>query len=119
MGTSLFTADEIADRLRLKAETVRRWARENKIPSFRPSPKVLRFDWDAVCKALRDGPLPFGQQIERLAQTMAKAGGSLEDVHRDVAELHDLADPIDFRLVDALNLSTTVYEMERKALDNV
>lgn len=52
METELLTADEVARRLHLKSETIRRWARAGRIPSLRPSPKVIRFNWRAVCEAL-------------------------------------------------------------------
>jgi len=43
---------ELAAALRLTADTVRRLARENRIPAIRLSPKVIRFDPAAVAAAL-------------------------------------------------------------------
>ena len=53
--SDLLTVEEVAERLRLTSETILRWAREGKIPAIRISPKVLRFDWDAVYQALTRG----------------------------------------------------------------
>ena len=53
--SDLLTVEEVAERLRLTSETILRWAREGKIPAIRISPKVLRFDWDAVYQALTGG----------------------------------------------------------------
>ena len=51
--TELVTAEEVAERLRLRPDTVRRWTREGRIPSIRLSAKVIRFDLDDVEAALR------------------------------------------------------------------
>ena len=39
----LVTADVIAERFDVTPETVVRWAREGRIPSIRPSRRILRF----------------------------------------------------------------------------
>jgi excisionase family DNA binding protein len=48
------TAAELGERLRVQPETVRAWVRRGHIPVIRLSPRVLRFDFDAVVKALTD-----------------------------------------------------------------
>lgn len=48
----LITATELAERLRLKPETIRLWAREGRIPALRPTAKTLRFDLNNVLFAL-------------------------------------------------------------------
>lgn len=48
---TLLTADELATHLRVHIETVRRWAREGKIPSLSGG-KDRRYDLDAVKAAL-------------------------------------------------------------------
>jgi len=45
------TAEELARRLKVGPETVRTWAREKRIPAIRISPKVLRFDLEAVARS--------------------------------------------------------------------
>lgn len=50
----LITANEMAERLRLRPTTVRRWARTGRIPAIRVSSKVIRFDPRAVERALRE-----------------------------------------------------------------
>lgn len=50
--SDLLTAEELADRLRVTPETVRAWARRGRIPSVRFSPKVVRFDPEAVREAV-------------------------------------------------------------------
>lgn len=53
MGTNeLLTADELAKRLRVRPDTVRNWARRNLIPKVQLTSKVIRFDFDAVVKAM-------------------------------------------------------------------
>lgn len=49
----LLTADEVADRLRVQPSTIRRWTQEKKIPAVRLTPKVVRYEFDAVVDALR------------------------------------------------------------------
>ncbi len=46
------TAEEMADRLRLRPDTVRSWARRGLIPSVRLSSKVVRFEPGAVIEAM-------------------------------------------------------------------
>lgn len=60
IGDDLLTADELAERLRLRPSTVRIWARLGRIPSLRLSPKVIRFDVSAVVKALQARQSPKG-----------------------------------------------------------
>jgi excisionase family DNA binding protein len=49
----LLTAVELADRLRVKPETVLAWHRSGRIPSIRLSHKVLRFNLADVVAALK------------------------------------------------------------------
>ena len=46
------TAEELAQSLRLSPDTIRQMARDKKIPAIRLSPKVIRFDAQAVADAL-------------------------------------------------------------------
>lgn len=48
----LVDASESARRFGVAVSTVRRWAREKRIPSVRPSREVLRFDPSDVERAL-------------------------------------------------------------------
>ena len=50
--SELLTAAEMAERLRIKPTTLREWAREGRIPSVRITPKVIRFDAEAVILSL-------------------------------------------------------------------
>ena len=65
MGEFL-TSEELAQRLRLRPSTIKRWAQEGIIPSLRLSGKVVRFDPEDVECALRKRatirPLMEGQQ---------------------------------------------------------
>lgn len=49
----LLTADELAERLRVRPATIRLWAREGRIPRIRISGKVIRFDVSAVIDLLQ------------------------------------------------------------------
>lgn len=51
-STELLTAQELAKRLRVSTETVREWARRGDIPTLRLSPKVIRYDAEAVLAAI-------------------------------------------------------------------
>lgn len=52
MANDLLTAEQLADRLRVKPGTVKRWHREGRIPAIRLTPKVLRFDLEEVVSML-------------------------------------------------------------------
>jgi len=56
----LLTADELAEELKVRPETVKRWAREGRIPEVRISPKVRRFVLADVVMALREQRCPKG-----------------------------------------------------------
>jgi excisionase family DNA binding protein len=62
--TDLMTTAEVADSLKISAETVRDWWRQGRIPGHRYSHKVLRFRMDEVVAALEThGPaLPRGRR---------------------------------------------------------
>ena len=51
--TKLITTRELAERLGFRPDTIRRWAREDRIPSLRVGEKTLRFDFADVLSALR------------------------------------------------------------------
>ena len=48
----LLTAEELAERLRLRPRTIRRWYRRGFIPAIRFSPKVVRYDLAEVIEAV-------------------------------------------------------------------
>lgn len=52
--SELLTAEELAQRFRIRADTVRAWARARIIPSVRVTSKVIRFDFHAVVVALKE-----------------------------------------------------------------
>lgn len=52
----LLNSRQLAEALGLSAATVERWALEGRIPSIRPSARVVRFDLDDVMKALKGTP---------------------------------------------------------------
>lgn len=53
MQPELLTAAELARQLRVQVDTVRRWAREGRIPCLRISPKVVRYERARVVDAIR------------------------------------------------------------------
>ena len=54
IDTELLTVDQLADRLHVRPRTVQAWSRQKRIPTFRLSAKVVRFDWLAVLATLRN-----------------------------------------------------------------
>jgi excisionase family DNA binding protein len=50
----LLTADELANRLKVRPTTVKEWARAGWLPAVRVSPKVVRFDPAEVDRAIRE-----------------------------------------------------------------
>lgn len=50
--TEFLTVDELADRLKVRRRTVLAWVKEGRIPVIRASAKVMRFDPEAVARAL-------------------------------------------------------------------
>jgi len=53
MEDETLTAEQVSRRLFIQPETVRRGARAGKIPHLRLGPKVIRFFWPDVVKAMR------------------------------------------------------------------
>ena len=52
MQKEIVTVKELAERLNLKPETIRTWARQGLIPSLRPTAKTLRFDLEDVIRGM-------------------------------------------------------------------
>lgn len=68
------TARQLAGLLQVSESTVRRLAREGRIPSVRLTPRLIRFNYKAVCRAL-DGttrPRPHRQKDEEPARDEAQ-----------------------------------------------
>ena len=53
MSSKLITVVEVARKFNVHIDTVRRWVRERRIPCLRPTTRTIRFDLDAVEKALQ------------------------------------------------------------------
>ena len=49
---TLMSATDVAAHVGIKPSTVKRWARQGRIPSMRLTDRVVRFDPEAVEKAL-------------------------------------------------------------------
>ena len=52
------TARQLAEVLQVSESTVRRLARDGRIPCVRLTPRLLRFNLKAVCRALDGGDAP-------------------------------------------------------------
>ncbi len=53
-ATEFLTAAELAGRLRVQLETIRRWTRSSIIPAIRVTGKIVRYDPVDVERALRE-----------------------------------------------------------------
>ena len=51
--SEMVTAEELAERLRVRPDTIQLWTREGLIPAIRVNAKVIRYDPDEVEQALR------------------------------------------------------------------
>ena len=65
MGKKIVTAEELAEQLSLKPKTIHDWARQGKIPSLRISPKVIRFEMEAVLAVIKR--TATGEEIPKCA----------------------------------------------------
>lgn len=63
MPKELLTAVELAARLRVRPNTIRDWSRRGLIPTYRISPKVVRYDVVAVIESL--GAPRNGSEVSR------------------------------------------------------
>ena len=63
MPKELLTAVELAARLRVRPDTIRDWSRRGLIPTYRISPKVIRYDLAAVIESL--GEPQNGSEVPR------------------------------------------------------
>lgn len=52
---AIMTTRELAKALRVRGETIRKWAGEGRIPELRISQHVVRYDLDEVLRSLRQG----------------------------------------------------------------
>ncbi|MDA1053665.1 MAG: hypothetical protein O3C40_24720 [Planctomycetota bacterium] len=53
MPDGLLTANELGAELRVKPDTVKHWSRTGRIPTVRITPKVIRYDLQAVIASLK------------------------------------------------------------------
>jgi excisionase family DNA binding protein len=70
------TARQLAEVLQVSESTVRRLAREGRIPCVRLTPRLLRFNLKAVYRAL-DGSDTSARQKRRQAEEAARDDGQL------------------------------------------
>ena len=54
----LLTADELGERLRVRPDTIKIWARDGIIPSVRITGKVVRYDFADVIAKIKGEPPP-------------------------------------------------------------
>jgi excisionase family DNA binding protein len=66
------TARQLAAVLQVSESTVRRLAREGRIPSVRLTPRLIRFNLKSVCKALDGSSRPSRRNAEESARDDAQ-----------------------------------------------
>ena len=54
MNDDLLTAEQLAKKLGVKPDTVRKWHRAGLIPASRLTPKVIRYNLDVVVNTLKN-----------------------------------------------------------------
>ena len=54
MEDGLLTPEDVAGKIGVSKFTILKWAREDRIPSITISPKVIRFELEAVVEALKE-----------------------------------------------------------------
>jgi excisionase family DNA binding protein len=54
MNENLINAVELAERLDVKEQTIRRWAFEGRIPAYTIGKRVIRFDYEEVRQVMRN-----------------------------------------------------------------
>ena len=57
----LMTAEQLAETLAVSPATIREWARQKIIPAVHVSPRVIRFDWNAVLRELAKRQTGIGE----------------------------------------------------------
>ena len=72
--TELITADELAERLRVRPGTIRRWTCEGIIPAVRISRKVIRYNPTHVVTTLGDRPTARAERLRTLAHELDAEG---------------------------------------------
>ena len=62
----LLTAEELAEKLQVQPDTVRAWTRNGLIPAVQLTGKVIRYDAEEVCRAVRSRPghVPAGDETK-------------------------------------------------------
>ena len=78
--TELLTAEELAERLRVRPSTIRLWAREGLIPVVKIGAKVLRFDVADVLAALKGREYGVSDAAAREALVSRAARGPQDGV---------------------------------------
>ena len=64
MTQPLLTAAQLAEQLGVTTATILSWARTGKIPCLRPTPRIVRFDLEAVIEKLMPSTVARGGEDE-------------------------------------------------------
>ncbi len=57
MSKKLLTAEDMAQELDVSPSTITEWGRQGKIPRVKISPKIIRYDKDAILHVLLQEPV--------------------------------------------------------------
>ena len=66
----LLTAEEMADRLRVRPDTIKLWGREGRIPRVEISGRIVRYDAGAVIQFLHDR---MRERLDRQSREVSEA----------------------------------------------
>ena len=78
--TELLTVEEMAERLRVRPDTIRVWSRRSLIPAVRINAKIIRYDASEVIEALRVADATRRVDHEGIRPVENPSTGAMADV---------------------------------------
>lgn len=99
--TEILDAKQLADRLQIHADQVRKMTADGRIPHLSISPRITRYNLDDVCAALRVAQHPDDDAVDTFAQVLRKRMAEKREEGREGWEHSDL-DELGLKLLRSL-----------------